>query len=215
MLLRQYWVISWRLNARPGLIRFSGHQQHSSRRRNQSRRRLPQVLVVHVSLYTAMSAEEAPAKKKQRVVAPRGKNISGKFWKPVQKKGYPFLCPLTIPYWTVVVARFTKRLPKSWAKKQELRQRHKEMKALENDMKAEQRAQLEVTSQSSFGGLLYILFCFQQEEKQERIAKRKRKEENELKSTSYQVVRLCFRVVAFALLNTALDHQDGQAQENV
>lgn len=93
--------------------------------------------------------------------APIGKPVSGRTWKKVEKTRF-----------SSVKYKGTKTLSTSWEEKMLKRSKLKELKALESEIKSRRQGERDAKRQA-------------------REEKEKRRKENELKSASVQVVRLC------------------------
>jgi rRNA-processing protein CGR1 len=93
---------------------------------------------------------------------PRGKPVSGRVWKPVQKTRF-----------SSMKFKGTKVLSTTWDEKIAKKAKLHELKALQNEIKERRRNE-------------------KLEKKIEREEREKRRKENELKSASVQVVSICF-----------------------
>lgn len=117
---------------------------------------------------TTAPAAPVPGTSVAPSAAPMGKPVSGRTWKKTEKARFS-----TVRY------KGTKVLSSSWEEKMLKRAKHKEMKALQSEIKTRRQGERDAKRQA-------------------REEKEKRRKENELKSASVQVVRLC--VLAFLLM---------------
>lgn len=110
----------------------------------------------------AIAEEARPQREKQHGVKelPRSTPVGGRWWKPVQKKRF-----------SAIKKKSTKAgVNMSWKRKLEERERRRQVKLLEQELKEAQKRKLE-------------------EEKEKRLEKRKRKAENTFKNMKLQPIK--------------------------